>query len=463
MTTTTTGLDLADIQAQFGGFDRHWPVGRYSYCRYESPAAGRRLLQRLLPLADCRHRKAEHHPVAVNAAFTHAGLRALELDPTVLATFPPEFQQGMRKRAHLNGDVGVNAPEHWDPIWRAAPIHLWIGVYARSEAALADWDRAFRDWAAQEPGVKLLDTQDVARFYADPDRPMHIDDPASNPRKPVVLEHFGFRDGVSNPPVAGMPDMEVEGAGRRAEDGSWQPLATGEFLLGHVDADGEIPNAPEPEWLALNGSFMVLRKLEQDVDLFREYVAAQAARAGVGADDLAARMFGRRRDGTPLPDSSTLNDFDYADDPQGRRCPLGAHMRRANPRGSMGFGTVLVDRHRVLRNGITYGKPVARGQRQREVNGEAGQGLMFVCFNASFSRQYEFVVQQWINYGNDQDQGNDRDPIVGLQLDRGRLLVPGDGSRPPVVCADLKQFVRNRGGDYFFLPGITAFAALARH
>lgn len=453
-------LDLRDIQAQFGGFDRHWPVGRFYYCRYRDPDAGRRLLARLLPLAHCLDVDDGAGP-ALNVAFTHAGLRALGLDATILGSFPPDFRQGMRARAPLNGDVGVDAPERWDEAWRGEPVHAWIGMYARDAAQRDAWCAAFEAWARSDDGIEIVGEQPVARFYADPAAPMHIDDASTHPSRAYVLEHFGFRDGVSNPAIAGMPDQEPAGGGRLSQDGRWCPLAAGEFLLGHVDGDGEMPLAPQPERLARNGSFMVLRKLEQDVDAFRDYLAGMAARTGVTADELAARLVGRRRDGTPLPDESTLNAFTYADDPAGRRCPLGAHMRRANPRDTMGYGSVLVDRHRILRNGITYGAPVPNGRRQAEVNGDAGQGLMFLAFNASFTRQFEFVMQQWIDFGNDLGQGNDRDPLCGRQLPGGRMTIPGDGVRPTVMCNDLRQFVRLRGGDYFFMPGIAACEALA--
>lgn len=454
-------LDLRDIQAQFGGFDRHWPYGRFYYCRYRNAAAGRRLLQRLLPIAHVLDVDAGSNP-AVNVAFTHAGLRALDLDATVLGSFPPDFRQGMRHRAPLNGDKGVDAPEHWDETWRGDPVHLWIGLYARNLEQREQWSAAFESWIAADGELEIAGTQAVSRFYADPATPMHIEDADSNSVRAYVLEHFGFRDGVSNPVIAGMPPEDPAGGGRLGENGAWSPLAAGEFLLGHVDGDGEMPLAPQPESLARNGSFMVLRKLEQDVDAFREYCAETATQAGIGADEIACRMIGRRRDGTPLADESTLNAFSYADDPDGRRCPLGAHARRANPRDSMGYGSVLVDRHRILRAGITYGEPVPNGRSQREVNGDAGQGLMFVAFNASFTRQFEFVMQQWIDFGNDLNQGNDRDPLCGRQLPGGRMTIPGKDERPTVFCNDLRQFVRLRGGDYFFMPGIAAVEALAR-
>jgi deferrochelatase/peroxidase EfeB len=301
-------LDLRDIQAQFGGFDRHWPYGRFYYCRYRTGDAGRRLLKRLLPLAHVLDVDAGTD-VAVNVAFTHAGFRALGLDKTVLGSFPADYRQGMRERAPLNGDEGLDDPERWDETWRGEPVHVWIGMYARNLAQRDEWCARFEEWVAAEREVEIAGQQPVLRFYADPDRPMHIEDATTNSTRAYVLEHFGFRDGVSNPAIAGMPPEDPAGGGRLDEKGAWAPLAAGEFLLGHVDGDGEMPLAPQPEALARNGSFMVLRKLEQDVDAFREYCAETAKQSGVSADEIACRMIGRRRNGLPLVDESTLNAF----------------------------------------------------------------------------------------------------------------------------------------------------------
>ena len=90
-----------------------------------------------------------------------------------------------------------------------------------------------------------------------------------------------------------------------------------------------------------------------------------------------------------------------------------------------------------------------------------GQGLMFITLQASIAGQYEFVQQQWLNFGNDLNQGNDRDPVVGNQDGRGRFTIPGDGNHPTIVCEQLPRFVETRGGQYFFLPGVSAFNLLA--
>ena len=207
-----------DLQALFRGFDRRWPQGRFYYCRYESPEAGKALLTKVgtptsyLDLDD-------YPPIAKNAALTYRGLQKLELNPDVLEGFPGDFRQGMLARARMNLDVDENDPKNWDEVWQKEKgVHLWIGIYAKSPKALEDWHNDFTAWiSAPASGrsvskgngedadidVTLLGTQDVKRFWSDDTTRMHIDDESSNPAKPVVLEHFGFRDGVSQPNIEG--------------------------------------------------------------------------------------------------------------------------------------------------------------------------------------------------------------------------------------------------------------------
>jgi len=460
--TTSSSVETKDIQALFKGIGLRWPTGRFFYCRYESAAAGRQLLQHLSPLTSFHDLKAKPE-TCVSAALTYAGLDALELNRDILASMPEDFREGMRARASINGDAGENAPELWEAIWKEQGVYLWVGVYATSEAGVEAWHDDFTTWIDGQDHISIVGTQNVGRITSDADKPIYIEDENSQPKKPVLLEHFGFRDGMGNPAIKGIADKHLSGDGAIDVNGEWQALAAGEFLLGHTNTDGEMPEAPKPRALSQNGTFMVLRKLEQDVDLFRDYLTEQSEKLGRDADDIGARMVGRHRDGTPLMKSKDDFDFRYASDPEGRVCPMGAHIRRANPRDSFGadFGSLLVDRHRILRRAITYGKLVERGQSQRDVNGDEGQGLMFIVLNASISRQFEFVQEQWVNYGNDFNQGNDRDPIIGLQTGGGSMTVPGAGERKTMVCDDLKQFVRCRGGDYFFLPSVSAFKALS--
>ena|SRR5205085_9701862 len=144
----------------------------------------------------------------------------------------------------------------------------------------------------------------------------------------------------------------------------------------------------------------------------------------------------------------------------GTRCPIGAHVRRVNPRDAQGFNGRLVNRRRIMRRGLPYGQWTPEDQPARD---EDEHGIIFMALNASLYRQFEFVQQQWINYGNDAMQGNDRDPIVGNHDGTGKFMIQGreDPQNPPFLCAKLPAFVEVRGGDYFFIPSLTALQLIA--
>ena len=215
---------------------------------------------------------------------------------------------------------------------------------------------------------------------------------------------------------------------------------------------------------------MVWRKLHQDVALFRRTLRdAAAAYPHGGEDALAAKIVGRWRNGTPLVTSPAMeragfdakregaNDFRYADaDLDGRRCPLGAHIRRSNPRDTLGFAGKLSFRHRMIRRGMPYGDPLPDGV--YEDDGKR-RGLIFVCFNASISRQFESVQRQWLDDGNVFHLGRDTDFLLGAGLDEeGKMTVQGE---PPFFFSPQAPFVHTRGGEYLFAPGITGLAAVA--
>jgi Dyp-type peroxidase family len=314
--------------------------------------------------------------------------------------------------------------------------------------------------------------------------------------QPSNKEHFGFSDGFSNPDVAGSGWPSIPGGGKPDGKGGWSPLAPGEVVLGQRDEAGEMPVAPKPVGLARNGTFMVYRKLEEKVYTFRSWLNAEAEKFPGGKELLAAKLVGRWRDGAPLvtyPQADghpqmtdkTLGhftDYSYASDPEGARCPMGAHTRRVNPRDSLGFDGTLVNRHRVVRRGLNYGEWVPEGQENPEH--DTGKGVLFMVIGASIERQFEFVQTEWVNYGNDFLQGNDPDPMIGDHGTGSRLVVqgdaplaPGNGNgahaangqesvhggkrRTPWICANLPQFVATRGGDYFFMPSLTALRLIA--
>src|SRR5204863_4338248 len=130
--------------------------------------------------------------------------------------------------------------------------------------------------------------------------------------KPSSQEHFGYTDGFGNPDFKGAERDCVPGQGKLTADGKWEALATGEFLLGYADEAGELPVAPVPHLLAANGTFMVYRKLHQNLATFRAYLAQQAALYAGGSEKLAAKVIGSCRGGTPLAPSPALPDWSIA-------------------------------------------------------------------------------------------------------------------------------------------------------
>jgi Dyp-type peroxidase family len=451
-------LNATDIQG-FVLRGYNLPLARYLFVQFADAKRGRALIGRLLDQITTGQRWDGGKPQnTVNIAFTHRGLERLELPTATLLTFPVEFQQGMKSRAGILGDVGVNAPEHWDEVWHERRVDAWIGVNGLTMESLDGCCAQVFALIEETGGGTVLDTQDAAAVVID--------------GKPTTGEHFGYTDGFGNPDYLGVERTTQPGQGKLMPDGTWAPLATGELLLGYADEAGELPVAPVPHLLASNGTFMVYRKMHQNVATYRTYLEKQAAVYGGGKEKLAAKLIGRWRDGTPLelspdgPQPAIVKDeqrntnFTYGADADGTRCPMGAHIRRVHPRDAFGFNGRLINRRRITRRGLPYGRFAAADE---PVSDKEERGVIFMALNASISRQFEFVQQQWVQYGNDARLGNDKDPLMGQHGGEGRFVVQGDASakNPPFVCSGLPDFVELRGGDYFFLPSITALGMIA--
>jgi Dyp-type peroxidase family len=435
------------------------PLARYIFLHFEDATRARGLMGRLLHEVTTGQRWDGGKPEStVNIAFTHRGLSAMDLPDATLLSFPVEFQQGMKKRAGILGDTGLNSPERWDDLWREDRVHAWLGINAVSPETLESRCAKMLGLLQQADGATVLASQDAASVVID--------------GKPTTREHFGFTDGFGNPDYLGVDRSSQPGQGKLMPNGTWAPLATGELLLGYADEAGELPVAPVPHLLASNGTFMVYRKLHQNVATFRAYLHDHVGLYGGGPEKLAAKFLGRWRDGTPLelspdqPDPSIAQDpnrstnFTYGADPAGTRCPIGAHIRRVHPRDAFGFNGRLINRRRITRRGLPYGRFVAEGEPTSDAE---DRGVIFMALNASISRQFEFVQQQWIEYGNDAHLGNDKDILMGNHGGRGRFVLQGDASpaNPPLICSSLPNFVELRGGDYFFLPSITALGMIS--
>src|SRR5258708_1839928 len=378
---------------------------------------------------------------------------------TSLLTFPVEFLQGMKARGEILGDTGErNGPQNWDPVWREDRVDVWLAVNAKTKAALEGVCAELQQTMSATGGARIIGFQDAGAFF--------IDGHWSS------KEHFGYTDGFGNPDFLGVERDTQPGQGKLMSDGTWQPLATGELLLGYADEAGELPVAPIPHLLANNGTFMVYRKLHENVATFRRYLEEKGKVYPGGKEKLAAKFIGRWRDGTPVelspdaPNQEIVKDkqrnvnFTFGNDLDGTRCPVGAHVRRTNPRDAFGFNGRLINRRRITRRGRPYGEYVPEDQ---EVRDDGEHGIIFMALNASLFRQFEFIQQQWLEYGNDARLGNDKDILLGRHEAGDRYMIQGteDPKNPPFMCGSLPNFVELRGGDYFFLPSMTALRMIA--
>ncbi len=435
-------LDLADVQGVvLRGYTM--PRARHLVLRVDSAPAARELLGSLVDGGSRRPQITTGTPwtekpqVCLNLSVTAGGLRALGVPEESLAGFPEEFTAGAEARADRVGDVGPSAPEHWLPVFRDPGFHLLFSLFGQSAAAVEQATDGLL--AGTAPGLTELCRLDAA-LLGD-----HVD-------------HFGYVDGISQPTVGGAPPP---GPPDRL------PVApAGAFLLGHPSQfrDFTYP-VPEPQALGRNGSFAAFRMLAQDVDAFREVLAEQSRRTGASPELVAAKLCGRWRNGTPLvlsPDTGApvppvpaegLNDFGYAADPRGERCPIGSHIRRMNPRDSRVAGNGG-HQHRIVRRGLPYGPP------SDPASPRDGQerGMLGLFIGVSLRDQFEFVMGQWANDGTfAPGLGRTQDPFLGAG-GALPLATPGGGR---TELTDLPRLVTTRGGAYCFVPSTTAIGYLA--
>lgn len=397
-------------------------------------AAAKALLAELRSEVGFGDGKQEVRDALITMAVSPRGLQRLGLPAGELAAFPHSFLGGMLApgRDRLLGDTNANAATHW---WwgKTTTPDAALLIYGRSRAN-ADSLIGKVEEACSRNGASIVDRIDLSEVPREP----------SQRREP-----FGFLDGISQPVIKGTYRA------RRNPDPR-QAVEPGEFILGYRDNHGNLPPVPVG---AENGSFLVIRQLEQNASAFHDYCRTQAARVGMEPDLVEAKMVGRWHDGSPLvrwpekpspygPDPD--NDFLYGlEDPKGLRCPIGAHIRRAHPRESFDPGDdrqlLIANRHRILRVGRLY-----------EPKPGEKPGLLFMCFNADIERQFEFIQQTWINNSQFDGLDGERDPILS---DDGHFTIPTEDG--PVRLNAMQQFITTRGGGYFFVPGRSLIERLA--
>ena len=458
------------------------------------------------------------------------------LGGTARTLFPPAFAMGMHhpSRRFVLGDEDEDKPDRWD--WGSGEREAAAAVFVYGS-----------DVEAFETELAARLTELAPICEPTPDQIIRFDSLAGG----ELREPFGFADGISQPRIAGTSQLRS-----RHERDALHRVEPGEFILGYRDNRDRFPPSPQVEAvrdlandlpapaaeqplryprfagdaaalrrdLGRNGSYLVIRQLEQDVELFHQTSVEMAAalrgdtcphellicespsckpriyepRTYQTAAALQAKMVGRWRDGQSLeqnpirlvrertkdgettelewrldhePEMRPENDFLFgANDPQGDLCPFGSHIRRAFPRDGLDpdnpDSLAIANRHRLLRRGRSY--------RQMRGNTEA-RGTFFVCLNADIERQFEFVQQSWIGSPKFHSLTDEVDPITAQGVsslltedpDKARWVTDGlpftiqAGGREHRLNG-LKKFVTLRGGGYFFLPSRDALRFLCR-
>lgn len=416
--------------------------------------------------------KDELPDTCLNMAFARNGLKALGMSEANINTFSPPFKEGMvtPHRQRLLGDIDSSDPEHW--LWGGSdnePVEILLLTFGKDkQTCLAYYEKLKQGFESH--GLKLLRNMDGLTLKDN-------------------KEHFGFRDGIAQP--------IIKGSGRTGPD--YNCVNPGEFILGYKnnyevypdsptleEEQGDInllgPNPARPglKDLGKNGSYLIIRQMQQDVDAFWTFMKERTKKEDGSVDEkasikLAAKMIGRWPSGAPLskfPDedpggASDDNDFLYAkDDPEGAKCPFGSHLRRMNPRDNFEMDSeqrsiTLSNRHRLIRRARLYGDPIIGSPLNHKPVGDVG--LYFNCFSADISRQFEFLQYTWSNYPKIKQLYSDPDPIIGVveNPEKGQeqqFTIQGEPYNKTVK--NLKRFITIRGGAYFFFPSITTIRYL---
>lgn len=479
-------LVTSEIQSiVFGGLGRDMPCGACLF--YELPPAvpgARAWLASVLPLVGFNDGRRLKQRAIVTLALGPDGLRRLGLPEDGVASFPYAFLNGLtdEARARILGDTGNNAAPHWR--WGHAAPQTALLAYGKTQDDVAALEATLAD-SATAHGARLR--------HRVPLKP--ITDDKSEP--------FGFADGISQPLIRGTYK------GLKAAD-PIHLVEPGEFILGYPDNRGNrspgptLPATADPQNilplvdtvddftrnvvdsqrdLGRNGSYLVIRELEQDVEAFQEYCRQEAADLQgrlpepyeITPEFIGSRLVGRWQNGSStvrhpyLPKASKAterptttathaverpakpshtedNDFLFGtEDPEALRCPFGAHIRRANPRDSLAPGSQdqidISNRHRIIRIGRQY---------QPEPGGKPG--LFFMCLNGDLERQFEFVQQTWLRSPSFHGLSCEKDPLLG-DAEAGMCGFTIPTRYGPVRLKQVPAMVATRGGGYFFLPG----------
>ncbi len=461
-------LDLQDIQGMVTRGYSHLKHTAYLMLSLNNAERAKTWLANILPLVDSADHTQKKARTA-HLAFGAAGLKALGLSASNLASFPFPFREGIstQNRNRVLGDYGENAPENWR--WGATNNeHILLILHAKTAGDLAVFVEEQKTIAQNSGGLDL--SYQTYGYLRDDNK-----------------EPFGFHDGISQP--------VIKGSGKPGPENDL--IEAGEFLLGHKNEHGQYPTSPviEDEQgtisllptaadgsgkkdLGKNGTFLVFRQMEQHVDAFWEFMEQRTKNADGSVNELekiklASKCIGRWPSGASLvnyPDSDPggdlkNDDFGYADDdPNGLKCPFGSHLRRNNPRDahrnySKKQSLKITRRHRILRRGRNYELPSSDAAQKTEV------GLQFLCFNANIELQFEFIQHEWSNNNQMTHLSNDVDVLIGVPAEgnptnKERKFTLQSSPVNEFINVN-ERFVTIKGGGYFFFPSITALRYLS--
>lgn len=482
-----TSLDLGDIQGLIVRGYR-MPMVRHFLLKVDAPAQARKLLGRLVNgdesdapqittaedwhvgfepgpgdnLADLPRRKPDY---CLNVGITWSGLVALgikDLVPTLSFKSFGAFLAGAAERANLVGDTEASSPQNWIGTFGTGSDHLLVTLHAIDPEAMSTYsDRLSALFFAEGEAYREIWRIDGMAW-------MQMVDGKPTPGAKVP---FGYTDGISMTTIRGGPE--------RYRPDHQQPCEPWLFVL---QDEAENYFLPEPRELGLNGSFAVFKMIETDVVGFENFL--QSNKDKIDPELLAAKMCGRWRNGVPLalsPDTDSppggiapeeLNNFEYVNadgsgDPRGLRCPVGAHIRRINPRGQpvagQGEPGGSNNTHRLIRRGLPYGPTYAPAQPYDGVE----RGLLAYFINSSIENQYEFVLGHWVNdsefAGTIRLNPKSKDPMIGTQDPTESIFViPQTNGSPPIKITGFSTFTTTKAAAYCFLPSITAIKFISK-
>ena len=444
----------------------------YGALRIRAADGARAFLEKLLaghaeipPItSDALCSKEGRPSIVLTLGFTFGGLQAMGIEKGDQRAFRLGHKAFVRgptdaSAADANGDIGDSDPSLWE-LGGADPVDMVVMIHSDDKKALSDACNAVRGLAEQQHLTLVAERQAEV-----------LVDPKDASRR---LVHFGYAEGVSHPRLSSddvashPPDLQPKAAVGGFLLGAGYPnIYGGSNSLGGISSD-----------LGQNGTFAALRILKQDVAAFEAVLCTESTKHSVDKEWLAAKLMGRWRDGTPVslspdsrsnPEDATRNDFDFRpsgnhpdtpDDSGGARCPLGAHIRRMNPRSATVAGRA--HSRRLLRRGMPYG-PAFNPQVPDEY--ERGLVGLFIC--ADLDRQFEFILRQWAN-GDRATTGmlGQQDPIIGAQETLHiRQSIKAEYRIPRAGLADLvltlPRLVTTVGSAYLFMPGFGGLRYLA--